>query len=150
MLIVNLNVWCIVVTPCIAKETAAHGTSLPLDLHEGAHVWRAGTAVFAVHHFDLLLVEEAGGEVDISDVDVVWHVLAEGVGWVLTGIEFVVDLTVHALVKIELADVSILDFLHILSKLFIAKFPLLLDNLLHLLFQVIDLALIPVNVLLVC
>lgn len=101
-------------------------------------------------HFNLwLVVKKAGREVCVSNVYVVWHVLSKCVGRILSNLEVIINLTIHTLIEIKLADVSILDFLHIQGKFFISKLQLLLNNLLHLLFEVVYLSFVAFSVFLV-
>ena len=96
-----------------------------------------------MNHFNLwLVVEKASREVTISHINIVRHILSKGVRLILSRWEFVVDLTVHALIEIELAEFCIFHFFNVKGKIVIAELLLFLDDLLHLLLQVIDLPLV--------
>lgn len=84
----------------------------------------------------------------ISYINIVWHVLSKGVRLILSNLEFVVDLTVHALIKVELTEFRIFYFFNIEGKIIIAELLLFLDDLLHLLLQVIYLSLVTIYVFL--
>lgn len=61
-----------------------------------------------------MLIKEASSEMDIANIDVIRHVLAESIRRVLSILHIIGNLAIHALVKIKLADVSVLDLLNIL------------------------------------
>lgn len=64
--------------PCLTQKAAASDALNFLALDEGADVGRL--IALSTDHFNLrLLVEEACCEIDIADVNVVRHVLAEGI-----------------------------------------------------------------------
>jgi len=133
----------------VANEAPALGTALPLDLHKRAHIGRSRIARL-VNHFNILLVEEAGSKMHITDVHIVWHVLTKGVGGIMPLLVVDVDLAVHTLVEIKLLDISVLNVHDVLGQVVVSQLSLFFYHLLHLFFKVVDLALVSFDVLLVC
>ena len=86
---------------------------------------------------------------DLTDFYIIWEILAEsiriGINTIFT---VIINLAVHTLIKVVLANICILSFLHIIRHFFISKLTLFFYYKLHLFLDVTDLSLISLTIFL--